>query len=90
MWEASDGATPEVTLETSMGPFTLEVPPLLPWSVILGMICAFSIDDDGSWLYFSPDVLQAHPKDVQELRGARQEGLLRQRRLPPDHQGFPN
>jgi len=34
MWGSTDGGTPEVTLETSMGAVTVEVPPLSPLGCI--------------------------------------------------------
>lgn len=88
MWASADGGPPEVTLETSMGPFTVEV-------VLLLLLLTTGNDTRlrfGLWCRFfglcSADVLQARSQDLQELCGALPQRLLRRRQIPPDYQGF--
>lgn len=43
MWASAEGGPPEVTLETSMGSFTVEVTPALLLSSILRLLCLFCL-----------------------------------------------
>jgi len=100
MWGGTDGGTPEVTLETSMGAITVEVPSHptyrqgAPLSLGQARNSLGSIRADASLFAESRyparplDVLQARAQDLPELRRARAPRLLRQRHLPPHHQGL--